>query len=436
MKARCFSWQGHLTHLKNLSEQAAPSLEELVRASTFLSSSSLPPKQFPNLLTVLGQLKAKHDFSNDLLYNAKVKPILSESYARKAWSLDELSKILMGMVQTGYSEDSPVLSELFTECISKAKTGMNTQLVRDLLWVMTETQFVSYELVAEIEDMFERATFAPGLFDQNTTATVLNAYAQLRLDFTRLEPVVVAGVLMNKFQDFEANYKVRVAYEMARMEYWDAETWGVMLRHLHMEDYSSLTRHTKFQAYHMLMILDLLAPSDIRGQTEALQLLRKEVEAVWEEEMHKKGALTRFFSKPTLLNRKLGIAVSRPVHPVSEKTSLLTKKFAQHIANMGKAFIIEHVTPAPYSLDVDILYEARTVIELNGPTHYIRESFRPTGSTILKRKILQKLNYVVVEVPHYVWDKLSEKQRISQINRLLRVASANEQKQSTETLVP
>jgi hypothetical protein len=372
------------------------------------------------LFTVLAELKQTHQLSCDVLYQVKLKHILRDSSARRAWNFEDLMKILMGMVRAGVSEDLAGLTELYNEAQLKARHGLNIHTARDMLWTMAETNFVSFDLVAAFEDMLEKSVSPPGLFDQATTASVLKAYAHLRLDFSRIESLVSGQVLPNKFQDFEDNYKVRVAYEMARLDQWDPLLWRRMLTHLAAVDCLNLSTQSALLSYHLFMILDLLAPQELQPQVQAMQALRAAAAAAWTEDMMVKRKLSRVFVKPSISDLKLGQTVSRPLSALDDSTSPFTKKFAQILANYSKTFTVEYLTLSPYSLDVDIYFEPRTVIELQGPTHYLKESFRATGGTVLKTRLLEKLNYQVIEIPYYVWDSLTEQQKLKQVTRILR----------------
>ena len=52
----------------------------------------------------------------------------------------------------------------------------------------------------------------------------------------------------------------------------------------------------------------------------------------------------------------------------------------------------------------------RVAVEVDGPSHFIsRRTREPTGSTILKRRQVPKLDGIpVVSVPYWEWDELKE----------------------------
>lgn len=424
MRTRSFSWHTHYAHLRTLLEQTRPSVESFQRSTNYLVNSYIPPNKIPNVLATLAELNLTHNLISEVLYASQLRNKLIDPKAKQTWSLEDLCTILKALVQIKESKDTAVLQELFSEAVIKAPKGMNIQTAKDLLWVMTETRFVSFELVAAFEDMVEKVTFPAGLFDQSTTASVLNAYVQLRLEFDRLGPLLFGQVIPHKFQDFEVNYQIRVAYELAKLELWDPLLWRGIFKSLASADLKTLNEQSKCQSHHMMVILDLLAPKDFQPSIEALSHIRQNGLDAWDSIVAKKAMLTRLFAKPSAVERKIGKTVSSPNSPLDPSTTQFARNFGQIIANLGKSFIHEFITPGPYHLDVDILYGTNTVIELQGPLHYIRDSYLPTKSTVLKGKLLRKLDYEVFEVPFYVWDFLPEDKKISQVNRLLRLAQA------------
>lgn len=78
-----------------------------------------------------------------------------------------------------------------------------------------------------------------------------------------------------------------------------------------------------------------------------------------------------------------------------------------------------------YLLDI-ALPEAKVAIEADGPTHFTRNSFRPLGPTLLKRHLLNKVEWTVISIPIHEWNAaetkgqyLEEKFRASAVDRTI-----------------
>lgn len=50
-------------------------------------------------------------------------------------------------------------------------------------------------------------------------------------------------------------------------------------------------------------------------------------------------------------------------------------------------------------------------------------AFAPNGKTLLKRKFLEKLGYIVIEIPYYVWDNVPKTQHKTSLKKALQEAS-------------
>jgi len=65
-------------------------------------------------------------------------------------------------------------------------------------------------------------------------------------------------------------------------------------------------------------------------------------------------------------------------------------------------------------------------IEVDGPYHYLSNSEMPNGSTLLKRRLLDKLGYRVVSVPHWEWYHQNQVYRVAFLSKLLCGVSSRE----------
>ena len=67
--------------------------------------------------------------------------------------------------------------------------------------------------------------------------------------------------------------------------------------------------------------------------------------------------------------------------------------------------------------------EKRVAIEVDGPSHFVGASQRPTGATLLKRRQLHALGWAVISVPYFEWDPLrGPEQQQDYLRKRLRAA--------------
>ena len=83
----------------------------------------------------------------------------------------------------------------------------------------------------------------------------------------------------------------------------------------------------------------------------------------------------------------------------SYQTSTLQDDVVSVLSSIGMPLEEEFLTPSGYRLDMKV------GIEVDGPSHFINQ--QPTGSTILKRRQVNKMDDMcIVSVPYWDWDKL------------------------------
>lgn len=63
-------------------------------------------------------------------------------------------------------------------------------------------------------------------------------------------------------------------------------------------------------------------------------------------------------------------------------------------------------------LVVDIaIPERKLIIEVDGPTHFFRDSVRVTGNTVMKHRMLRDMGWEVVSIPFLAWESLAPHER-------------------------
>ncbi|XP_024372307.1 RAP domain-containing protein, chloroplastic isoform X1 [Physcomitrium patens] len=78
------------------------------------------------------------------------------------------------------------------------------------------------------------------------------------------------------------------------------------------------------------------------------------------------------------------------------------------VSTTGRAWVSEY-EGAPYSLDL-ALVDARVAIEIDGPTHFSRNTGILLGHTVLKRRLLRSAGWTVFPIPFQEWEELRGEQ--------------------------
>ncbi|KAL3698680.1 hypothetical protein R1sor_012756 [Riccia sorocarpa] len=100
-------------------------------------------------------------------------------------------------------------------------------------------------------------------------------------------------------------------------------------------------------------------------------------------------------------------------------TSTTQKDVEMLLISTGLPWICEY-SAASHSLDL-ALVEKRIAIEIDGPTHFARNTGTALGHTVLKRRQLSAAGWAVLSVPYLEWDELfGEEEQMEYLRSLLR----------------
>ena len=251
-----------------------------------------------------------------------------------------------------------------------------------LLDLASEMRLGSAELWQYCVQRVLSCSFPLGVLEGALLIQVLRAAAELRYDISPLKGLLIPSIQL-KSAWLSPLSRAYLALYLAKLQLF--ESFSAILPEIVAKPVAFSQKSANL--LHLALLgFDLLAPSDLisaaNQQIKGLPAYRADLQA--------------------------SIALHSQ-HHTANSLSPLHQDVLCALDQLGVAYKAEIKLPAPSFLPIDIrILRDLTLVEVQGPTHYLWSSELPTGATLYKAVLLQKLGFRLVEIPYFQWNRISE----------------------------
>lgn len=430
---RLFSWQDVLVSLERASKGHSVDSEMFHAHCTKLielnAISSMSISSLAHLLETLSILYLKFNLQSHQLFYSQIRPTITSPSLRKEAGISYLVDILFSVNNLVNSTDDLLIRQLLYDISLKLKRVYSHEIsmvmATKLFSVMAASNYLSYSAVSAVEEMILTSSLPTGLFTESEVIAILDAYSSFDIDFSSLEKLICEDILPKKFKTFTAEGVVMTMFYLARMKYYKEDLWNdVLYPELAAVNVFSLDEKVALQLYSTFIMLEMLAPSQFKSlpffRAPSYAHIKESAESRWNAFYDSKPYKNVEFLAPSLASRVKGYGSSSHFEKLNPNMSKTHRELIKHLAHYGCEFTAEYHTPKPFTYEIDIFLHPNIAIEVQGPSHYIKNAFRPIAATSIKNDILKAMGYIVVNVPYYEWDALEGEHRQGQVKHLLK----------------
>lgn len=430
---RLFSWQEVISSLETQSKSRAIDSENFHANCNMLielnAVNNMSIASLAHLLDCLSKIYVKFSIQSHQLFYSQIRPVLITSSLRKEAGISNLVDILYSINGLVNSTDDLLIRQLLFDISLKLKKVYSNEIsmvmARKLLSVMADSHYLSYQVITGIEEMIMSSTLPTGLFTENEVIMILKAYSNFGLDFSTLEKLICEDILPKKFKTFTSEGIAMTIFYLARLKYFKEDLWNdVLYPELASINIYSLEEMHALQVYHTFMMLEFLAPQQFKSmpffKLPSYAHIRESALSRWIAFYDSHPYKNVHFISPSMASKVKGYSSSSALEKLNPNLSKTHREVIKHLQHNGIEFIVDYHTPKPIVFEVDILIPPNIAIEIQGPSHYIKNAFRANNSTSIKNDILKALGYIVVNIPYYEWDALEGEHRQGQIRHLLK----------------
>nr|AKM76702.1 AT2G31890-like protein [Geranium phaeum] len=262
-------------------------------------------------------------------------------------------------------------TDLFTELLKRASEIIYTfkeQELAQVLWAFASLHEPSDILLETIDNTFKDAHQFECSFDEETSR-----YARESIRGPDMEGVPDSPTLK-----FNRDQIGNIAWSYAALGQMDRSFFSHVWKMVSRLDEQMISQNYRE---------DVAFASQIHHVNQCLKLECPHLQLSLREDLEKKIAAS---GKSKRFNAKV--------------TSLFQKDVAHLLVATGLDWVKEYVVDG-YTMDA-VVVDKKVALEIDGPTHFSRNTFAPLGHTMMKRRYITAAGWKVVSLSNQEWEEL------------------------------
>lgn len=374
--------------------QTALTHQDFLKAARQVAlAGTIAPADTVKLLQVLANRYQNSGFADFAAVQTLTQQFPRLSLHQQVSALQSLARI---RPKSNSKELYSLLSTTVTALSQSKLHEVKTESLGQLLDLACDLRLGSQELWQYCVDRILQSSFPAGVLEGAFLVQVLRAASDLQFDLNSLQSLLISAVSL-KSAGFQPLSRCFLALYLARLHLF--EPLCRLLPDIVAKPVV-ITRKSANLLHSALLGLDILAPKGLISAANA--------------------EIPHFPAFRSSLQASVALYAQQPA---ANCLSPLHRDVLAALARLGIAHQAEITLPAPSFLPVDVAIEGSSrLVEVQGPTHYLYSSERPTGATVYKAELLQGLGFSLLQVPYFLWNRQDCKEeymrRVLEVGRL------------------
>ena len=340
--------------------------------------------------------------------------------------LDAKHEELSGCLTQAYSKWNMIDEYFVSYYISKSSQGAIKDL-ESLTSILRYISLIDYPYVTEVIKPIESVIKKLNPFEISPIQTILliQGLEQSRYQSDTILEFITLSIMSSNLPSGRLNQGIisQLLKWFSNTNILDSDLWNLIQQVLETERVSQFSFENLISVLQSLSIIDTYTiPNSIMKSFEQIHF-HKLPENLKFQSIQVKNYLSVFKKREISCQSLDSVSKELNLKHLNSFYSPITSKFQQEVQSALEsckiAFKSEQMILNNNSfVSVDILLDDETVIEVQGPFHYLHPKMSELRKTVKKREYLNYFGFKVKSIPYYEWPS-SDQDQIRYVSKLL-----------------